>query len=75
MCRYSSSNHYTKSNSSSSHFLFPPDFSGTVEDTDISNTLSRTVTTADVPFGGFLDIVTHFFVVKYRQKNNFGGHE
>ena len=32
MCRNSSSS----SNSSSSHFLFPRDFSGTIEDTDIT---------------------------------------
>jgi len=45
--------------SSSSHFLFPRDFSGTIEDTDI-NTPLKPLRPADVPFGGFVDIAPHF---------------
>jgi len=37
----------TSSSFSSSHFLFPRDFSGTIEDRDII------ITPADVPFGGY----------------------
>jgi len=46
--------------SSSSHFLFPRDFSGTVEDTDIINIPLELLRPADVPFGGFVDISPHF---------------
>jgi len=52
MCRSSSS--------SFSHFLFPRDFSGTIKDTDIINTLLEPLRPADVPFGGFVDIASHF---------------
>ena len=45
MCRSSSS-------SSLSHFLFPRDFSGTIEDTDIINTPLEPLQPTDVPFGG-----------------------
>ena len=38
--------------SSSSHFLFPRDFSGTTTDTDIVNALLEPLRPADVPFGG-----------------------
>ena len=44
MCRSSSS--------SSSHFLFPRDFSGTIADTDIINTPQEPFRPTDVPFGG-----------------------
>jgi len=44
----------------SSHFLFPCDFSGTIADTDIINTLLEPLRHADVPFGGFVDISPHF---------------
>ena len=56
MCRNSCSS----SNSSSSHFLFPRDFSGTIEDTDIINAPLEPLRPADVPFGGFVDIAPHF---------------
>jgi len=46
--------------SSLSHFLFPRDFSGTIEDTDIINTPLEPLGPADVPFGGFVDIAPHF---------------
>ena len=51
MCRFSSS---------LSHFLFPRDFSGTIEDTDIINTPLEPLRPGDVPFGGFVDIAPHF---------------
>ena len=54
MCRFSSSN------SSSSHFLFPRDFLGTTEDTDIINTPLEPLRGTDVSFGGFVDIAPHF---------------
>jgi len=54
MCRNCSSN------SSSSHFLFPRDFSGTIEDTDIINTPLEPLRPANVPFGSFVDIASHF---------------
>jgi len=50
----------TSSSSPSSHFLFPRDFSGTIEDTDIINTPLEPLRPADVPFGGFVDIAPHF---------------
>ena len=53
MCRFSSS-------FSSSHFLFPRDFSGTNEDTDINNTPLEPLRPGDVSFGGFVDITPHF---------------
>ena len=53
-CRSSSSS------SSSSHFLFPRDFSETIEDTGIINTPIEPLRHADVPFGGFVDIAPHF---------------
>jgi len=53
ICRYSSS-------FSSWHFLFPRDFSGTIEDTDIINTLLEPLRPARAPFGGFVDIASHF---------------
>jgi len=49
-------------NSSSSHFLFPRDFSGTIEDKDIINTPLEPFRPADVPFGGFVDTASHFGV-------------
>ena len=52
MCRSSSS--------SSSHFLFPRDFSGTIKDTDILNTPLKPLRPTDVPFWGFVDIAPHF---------------
>jgi len=39
------------SNSSSSHILFPRDFSGTIEDTDVINTPLEPLRPADVSFG------------------------
>ena len=45
---------------SSSHFLFPCDFLGTIADTDIINTLLEPLQPTDVPFGGFVDIASHF---------------
>ena len=48
------------SSSSLSHFLFPRDFSETIEDTDIINTPLEPLRPADVPFGGFVDIASHF---------------
>jgi len=42
---------YSSSNSSSSQFSFPHDFSGTNEDTDILNTPLEPLRPADVPFG------------------------
>jgi len=57
MCRNSFS-----SSSSSSHFLFLRDFSGTIEGTDINNTPLEPLRPAYVPFGGFVDvdIAPHF---------------
>ena len=52
MCRSSSS--------SSSHFSFPRDFSGTITDRNIINTPLEPLRPADVPFGGFVDIAPHF---------------
>ena len=46
--------------SSSSHFLFSSNFSGTIEDKDITNTPLERLRPADVPFGGFIDIADHF---------------
>jgi len=54
MCRFSSSS------CSLSHFLFPRDFSGIIEDTDIINTPLELLLPKDVPFGGFVDIALHF---------------
>ena len=68
MCRSSSSS----SSSSSSHFLFPRDFSGTIEDTDIINTLLEPLWPADVPFGCFVDIAPHFWR-EIPPNPNFGG--
>ena len=48
------------SSSSSSHFLFPRDFSGIIEDTDIINTPPEPLRPADVPFGDFVDIAPNF---------------
>jgi len=45
---------------SSSHFLFPRDFSGTIEDTNIINTPLEPLRPAYVPFGDFVDIASHF---------------
>ena len=56
MCRFSSSSFC----SSLSHFLFPRDFSGTIEDTDIIKTLLEPLRPGDVPFGGFVDIAPPF---------------
>ena len=41
------------SSSSSSHFLFPRDFSGTIAERDIINTPLKLLWPADVPFGGY----------------------
>jgi len=54
MCRNSSSSFF------SSHFLFPRDFSRTIEGTDIIYTLLEPLRPADVPFGGFVDIAPRF---------------
>ena len=59
MCRNSSSSS-SSANSSSSHFLFPRNFSGTIEDTDILNTPLEPLRLADVPFWDFVDIAPHF---------------
>ena len=48
MCRSSSF-----SSSSLSHFLFPRDFSGTIADTNIINTLPEPFWPTDVPFVGY----------------------
>ena len=61
MCRFSCS-------SSSSHFLFSRDLSGTIEDTDIINTRP------DVPFGSFVDTASHF-VGEIPPKPQFFGRE
>jgi len=53
MCRFTSF-------SSLSHCLFPRDFSGTIEDTDIINTPLEPIRPGDVPFGGFVDISPQF---------------
>ena len=55
MCRF-----FSFSNSSSSHFLLPRDFSETVEDTDIINTPLEPLRPADVPFRSFVHIAPHF---------------
>ena len=60
MCRFSSFS------SSLSHFLFPRDFSGTIEDTDIINTPLEPLQPGDVPFGGLVDIAPHFGGVNKR---------
>jgi len=52
MCRFSSS--------SPSHFLFPHDFSGTIADRDVINTLPELLRPADVPFGDLVDTAPHF---------------
>jgi len=68
MCRFSSSN------SSSSHFLFPRDFSKTIEDTDVINTPLEPLRPADILFGGFVDITPHFWgKMKYPENPNFWG--
>ena len=56
MCRSSS----PSSLFSLSHFLFPRDFSGTITDRDLINIPLEPLRPADVPFGGFVDIATHF---------------
>ena len=43
----------SSSSSSSSHFLFPRDFSGTIEDTYLINTPLEPLRPADVPFGSY----------------------
>jgi len=53
MCRFTSF-------PSLSHCLFPRDFSGTIEDTDIINTPLEPIRPGDVPFGGFVDIAPLF---------------
>jgi len=69
MCRNSFSY-----NSFLSHFLFPRDFSVTIEDTDIINTPLEQLRPADVPFGGFVDIAPHLGGgVKYPPNPNFWG--
>jgi len=65
MCR-------TSSSSTSSHFLFPRDFSGTIEDTDIINTPLEPLRPADVPFGVLLTLFP-ILGVKYPQTPNFWG--
>ena len=65
MCRFSSS---------LSHFLFPRDFSGTIEDTDIINTPLEPLRPGDVPFGGFVDTGPHFWG-EIPPKPQFLGHE
>ena len=69
MCRNSSSSS-SSANSSSSHFLFPRNFSGTIEDTDILNTPLEPLRLADVPFG-FLLILLPILWVKYPPNPNF----
>jgi len=54
MCRFYSSS------TSLSHLLFPRDFSGTIEDTDIIHTPLEPLRPGDVLFGGFVDIDLHF---------------
>jgi len=49
MCRSSS----YSSSSSSSHFLFTRDFSGTIADTNIINTPPEPFRPTDVPFEGY----------------------
>ena len=67
MCRFSCS-------SSSSHFLFSRDLSGTIEDTDIINTRPEPLRPADVPFGSFVDTASHF-VGEIPPKPQFFGRE
>ena len=54
------------------HTLFPRNFSGTITDRDITNTLLEPLRPADVPFGGFVDIASHLGV-KSTENPNFGG--
>ena len=54
------------------HTLFPRNFSGTITDRDITNTLLEPLRPADVPFGGFVDIAPHLGV-KSTENPNFGG--
>jgi len=53
-------------------FLFPRDFSETIADTDIINTLLEPLRPADVLLGDSL-ILLIIFGVKYPQNPNFGG--
>jgi len=69
MCRRPNS---SSSNSASSHFLFPRDFSGTIEDKDIINTPLEPFRPAHVPFGVFVDTASHFGV-KHPKTPSFGG--
>ena len=67
MCRNSSS---SSSNSSSSHFLFPRDFSKTIEDTDIINTPLEPVRPQMCLLGVSL-ILLPILGVKHPQNPNF----
>ena len=71
MCRNSSSSS-SFSNSSSSHFLFPRDFSGTIEDTDIINTPLEPLDPKMCLLGVSL-ILLPILGVKLPQNPNFGG--
>ena len=57
MCRFSS---FFSSSSSSSHFLFPRDFSENIADTNIINTPLERLRPANVHFVGFVDTSPHF---------------
>jgi len=62
------------SSSSLSHFLFPRDFSGTIIDRDIINTLLEPLRPTDVPFGGFVYIAL-YFGGEIPRKTQFWGRE
>ena len=62
-----------RNSSSSSHFLFPRDFSGTIADTDIINTLLEPHQPTNVHFGGFVDSASHFLGEIPQNHNFFGG--
>ena len=53
-----------RSSSSSSHFIFPRDFSGNTVDTDIVNTLLEPLWPTDVPFGDYKTETKEFFATK-----------
>jgi len=58
--------------SSLSHFLFPRDFSGTITDRDIINTLLEPLRPVDVRFGAFVDIAPHFGGEMHRKPQFLG---
>jgi len=61
-CKKSQKNR--RSSSSSSHFIFPRDFSGNTVDTDIVNTLLEPLWPTDVPFWDYKTETKEFFCHK-----------